>query len=77
MSKTKTKKTKKERNTKAIVAKVFYVAVAISELGAVLMASIVKGETAGLVAKVIVVPIAMDFFCRVYVITKPFFKTEQ
>jgi len=69
-------KTKKQSNFKPMVAKVFYLAVTASELGAILTLALVKGETAGTVAKIIAVPLAMDFFIRVFAITKPFFKSE-
>jgi hypothetical protein len=71
MDKTKTK------NIKQVSAKIFYLAVAMSELGAVIMLSLVKGETAGTIARVIAVPLAMDFFIRVATITKPFFKNTE
>lgn len=69
-------KTKKERNIKPVMAKVFYLSVTLAELGAILTLALVQGDTAGTVAKIIAVPLAMDFFIRVGVITKPFFKSE-
>lgn len=69
-------KTKKQSNIKQMIAKVFYLAVTVSELGAVLALALVQGETAGTVAKIIAVPLAMDFFIRVFAITKPFLKSE-
>lgn len=70
MDKTKTK------NIKQVSAKIFYLVVTISELGAVIMLSLVKGETAGTIARVIAVPLAMDFFTRVLCIVKPYFKNK-
>jgi len=70
MDKTKTK------NIKQVSAKIFYLAVTISELGAVIILSLVKGETAGTIARVVAVPLAMDFFIRTFCIVKPYFKSK-
>ena len=69
-------KTKKQNNIKPVIAKMFYLTVTVSELGAVLALALVQGETAGTVAKIIAVPLAMDFLIRVFAITKPFLKSE-
>lgn len=84
MKKTKTKKqsdfTEQEREVgrklNQIMTKLFYLSVTVAQLGAVGTLALVQGETAGMVAKIIAVPLAMDFFIRVSVITKPFFKSE-
>ena len=68
MDKTKTK------NIKRISTKLFYVVVGLSELGAIIMLGLVQGDLVGTVAKVIAVPLTMDFLIRVGKIVKPFFQ---
>jgi len=73
----KTKKQKRQKkNIKPVIAKIFYLAVAISELGAVITLALVQGETQSVVAKSIAVPLAMDFLIRASNITRPFLKGE-
>lgn len=73
----KTKKTKRQKkNIKPIVAKGFFLSVTVAELGAVIALAIVQGETAGMVARIIAVPLAMDFLIRACKIVQPFFKSE-
>lgn len=74
MSKTKTKRQKK--NIKPVIAKAFYVSVTGAELGAVIALALIEGDTKSVLARIVAVPLAMDFSIRVMAIVKPFFKSE-
>lgn len=56
--------------------RIFYMVVAVAELGAVALLVIIKGDTAPIIARTIAVPIAMDFFNRVIVVGKAFAKAQ-
>jgi hypothetical protein len=73
----KTKKTKRQKkNIRPVIAKGFFLSVTVAELGAVIALALVQGDTQGTVAKIIAVPLAMDFLIRACKIVQPFFKGE-
>lgn len=69
-------KTKKQSNIKPVMAKIVYIAIAVCELGAVVMLSLVSGDTKAVLAKVFATGVSIDLLIRLCVISKPFLKSE-
>ena len=75
ITKGKNKMSKNKKEFKKL-KKLGYIAVAVSELSAVVTLSILTGDIAQIAGKIIALPLAIDFLVRAKVILEPFLKSE-
>lgn len=71
-------KTKKQKEPKDFtsIKKIANLVMAVADLGAVVILSLVEGQKTGIASRVIAVPIALDMLIRLSVIAKPYFSSK-